>query len=122
MNKDRVYYKELGLIFGSGAIKKVIPNPKDIKAIKEALKLLRKKFYRSQKGLLASNEFIAIMPWSKNDIKKEWFFVCESLPTLYDPYTKLVSKIIIKKYPDLKFDFKMNTNLIDKKNSTIFKL
>lgn len=113
-------FKGLGFKLGDGRVKKLKPNPKDIKAVKEALKLLKKKFKRGERGVMASQIFSAVMPWEKNPQKK-WLFVNDSLPTLSNPYVTTVTRIIKKKYPELKFEFKLNTTLIDKKHSTWLK-
>ena len=114
-------YRELGIVLsGSKVVKKILPDPKDMRAVKEMLNFLKKRFKRNKNNVFVSNEFFALLLWENNP-QKEWLFVTDSIPALHDQYINTVTKIISKKHPDFKFRFKLNTSLIDKKHSTILK-
>ena len=102
MNWDKKALKVVGITRKSDEVKKIAPDPKSIRPTKVALRMLNKAFGRPETKLLQSTIFYGFFPWEKNPTKI-WYLIVDSLPAASDKRTKVIEKVIRKKYPEYKF-------------------
>jgi hypothetical protein len=105
MTWDAKRLKKLGIKNHVDTVRKLFPEPTSLKPTKEALKLLNKAFGRRENRIFHSTEFNAFLPWENNPEKK-WYLVVDSIPVSSDKRTKVIEKVIRKKYPDYKFEIR----------------
>jgi len=103
MTWDKKRLAVLGIKSREESIPKLTPDPKSIKPTKAALRMLNKAFGRPETKTLMSTTFYGFFPWENNKTKK-WYLIVDSLPVPQDKRTKVIEKVLRKRYPDYKFE------------------
>jgi len=92
----------LGIVDASSQLKKVKPNPSDVKKVKNIVNILNSKFYRKKNRVFEEVIWYAFLPWKNND-SKTWYFLCSSVALPYELEVKKLEKKFRKSYPNLSF-------------------
>jgi len=99
-----INYSSLGLVPPEKKRLKVPPNPKDIKPVKDIVRVLNQHFYRKGNKVFDEVIWYAFMPWVDNPSKK-WYFLCSSTPEAYSKKARTFEKAFRSKHPNLQFEF-----------------